>query len=212
MNRHVRGLTLLELLIATAVFALVGVMAYSGLFSVLESRDATAREAGRLAAVQYTVSRLTDDLRQIVDRPVRAQVPTEGAPLMMPTDGVRVLSLTRGGRPNPAGQARSTLARVHWALDADRRLLRAAQPHADELPGTPTPRRVVLKEVESLELRFLDRAGRWHSRWPTRETGAGAMTIPWAVEFTLVLADWGEIVRLVPLAGTAPVVPGAGGA
>jgi len=207
MKPRQRGLTLIELLIATAVFAMVGVMVYAALFSVLDSREATDRQARRLAAVQYAVARLADDLGQVVDRPVRSQVPTEGAPLLTPTDGTRVLTLTRGGRPNPAGQQRSSLARVHWLLDEDDRLLRAVQLHADMLPGETPQRRVVLEDVESVELRFLDRASRWHQRWPTLDTGAGAMELPWAVEFTLVLADWGEVVRLIPLTGTAPAAP-----
>lgn len=210
MRRRQHGLTLIELLIATAVFAMVGVMVYGALFSVLDSREATDRQAQRLAAVQYAVTRLADDLRQVVDRPVRSQVPTEGAPLFTPTDGMRVLTLTRGGRPNPADQLRSSLARVHWVLDEDNRLLRATQAHADVLPGREPQRRVLLDNVEAVEIRFLDRASRWHQRWPTGDTGAGAMKLPWAVEFTLVLADWGEIVRLIPLAGTAPGLPGGG--
>lgn len=208
MNRRQRGLTLVELLIATAVFALVGVMAYGALFSVLEARDSAQRQAERLAAVQYAVARLAGDLQQLVDRPVRAQVPIEGAPLLTPTDGVRVLTLTRGGRPNPANQARSSLARVHWAIDDEQRLVRAAQAHVDSLPGDTPQRRVVLSEVEAVELRFLDRASRWHTRWPSLDPGAGAGALPWAVEFTLVLEDWGEIVRLIPLAGTAPSLDG----
>lgn len=208
MRRRQRGLTLLELLIATAVFALVGVMAYGALFSVLGSRDTTERQAERLAAVQYAVSRLADDLRQVVDRPVRAQVPTEGAPLFTPTDGVRVLTLTRSGLPNPANQVRSSLARVYWAVDEDDRLLRAARIRVDALPGQEPQRRVLLEGVESVDFRFLDHASRWHERWPTSDTGAGAMVLPWAVEFTLVLDDWGEIVRLIPLAGAAPIAPG----
>lgn len=208
MRRRARGLTLVELLIATAIFALVGVMAYAALFSVLEARDSAGRQAERLAAVQYAVSQLTDDLRQVVDRPVRAQVPLQGAPLRTPTDGRGVLTLTRGGRPNPVAQARSSLARVHWGLDEEGRLLRAVQARTDVLPGERASDRVLLAHVDDLELRFLDRAGRWHRQWPSGDTGAGAMVLPWAVEVTLVLADWGEIVRLVPLAGTAPLGPG----
>lgn len=206
MRRAVRGLTLLELLIATGIFALVGVMAYTALFSLLEARDTGERQADRLAALQYAVSRLSQDLRQAVDRPVRALVPTEGAALFTPTDGKRVLVLTRGGRPNPAGLIRSTLARVHWAVDGDDRLLRAVQARTDQLPGTEPRRRVLLDNVESVELRFLDPDSRWQNRWPPQQSATPVEGLPRAVEVTLVLSDWGEIVRLIPLAGAAPPV------
>ncbi|MDZ7828507.1 MAG: type II secretion system minor pseudopilin GspJ [Halofilum sp. (in: g-proteobacteria)] len=211
MKRRQRGLTLIELLIATAVFAMVGVMVYAALFSVLDSREATDRQARRLAAVQYAVTRLTDDLRQVVDRPVRSQVPTEGAPLFTPTDGVRVLTLTRGGRPNPADQLRSSLARVHWVLDEDDRLLRAVGVHADALPGESPQRRLVLDEIDSIEFRFLDDGSRWQERWPPLNTGAGVIPLPRAVEVTLDLADWGEIVRLVQVTGGVPTAAPGGG-
>lgn len=207
MRRHARGLTLIELLIAAAIFAVVGVMAYQALFSLLESREGTQRAADRLAAVQYAVFRMTDDLRQLADRPVRSQVPREGLPLFTPDDGERVLAFTRGGRPNPAGQARGSLARVHWAVE-DGRLLRYLLPWPDTLPGQAPQRRVLLERVQAVELRFLAGDDRWRGRWPPLEVPVDAAGLPRAVELTLVLEDWGEVIRLLPL----PAADGGTGA
>lgn len=201
MKRRNHGFTLIELLIATAIFALVGVMAYSALFSVLEARASTERAAERLAAVQFAVFRLTEDLRQTVDRPVRAQVPDERLPLFIPVDGERVLTLTRGGLPNPADQQRSSLVRVHWLL-REGRLLRGLMVHPDTLPGQEARRRLLLDEVDAVELRFLGAGDEWHDRWPPLNAGPQSPGLPRAVELTLVLPDWGEVTRLVPLAGS----------
>lgn len=207
MRSGVRGLTLIELLIAAAIFAVVGVMAYQALFSLLGAREATQRQADRLAAVQYAVFRLSDDLRQVADRPVRAQVPREGLPLFTPDDGERVLAFTRGGQPNPAEQARSSLVRVHWAVE-DGRLLRYLSPRPDTLPGQAAQRRVLLDRIEGVELRFLGGGDAWRDRWPPLDAPPDGVGLPRAVELTLVLEDWGEVIRLLPLAGAA----GAAGA
>ena len=66
-----RGFTLLELLVALAIFALVSVMAYGGLASVLDQQFATDEIAGQLARLQKTYLLLQRDFEQLVPRPVR---------------------------------------------------------------------------------------------------------------------------------------------
>ncbi|MGB5440345.1 MAG: prepilin-type N-terminal cleavage/methylation domain-containing protein, partial [Gammaproteobacteria bacterium] len=48
----VRGFTLLEMLVALAIFSLLAVMSYGGLAAVLEQQFRTEAEAERLAALQ----------------------------------------------------------------------------------------------------------------------------------------------------------------
>ncbi len=199
------GVTLLELLVALAVFAVIGVAAYTALFSVLDARSATERQSQRLTAVQRSVGALSDDLRQIVDRPVRALQPAQQAPLLAQPGQAALIEFTRGGWPNPADLERSTLARVQWTLD-DGRLRRYAQARPDARPDPEPTRRVYLREVASVEFRFLDGEAEWRDQWPPLNTGPGpaAVALPRAVEFTLELEDWGEIRRLIAVA------PGSG--
>jgi len=211
MSRRAHGVTLLELLVALAIFAIIGVAAYTALFSVLDARAVTKRQSERLAAVQYAVGMLGDDLRQAVDRPVRAVQPGEGGALAAPGTGGYVFALTRGGWPNPAQVARSTLIRVTWSLDGAR-LLRSWHARPDALAGVEPVRRVVLDDVDDVRLRFLAPDGHWDDRWPPLNA-AGTTGLPRAVEVTLDLADWGEIRRLFALPdGTTPAVPPTTGA
>jgi general secretion pathway protein J len=209
-RRRVAGVTLLELLVALAVFAVIGVAAYTALFAVLDARSATERQSQRLAAVQRTVGALTDDLRQIVDRPVRAIQPAQRAPVLAQPGQRALIEFTRGGWPNPAGLARSTLARVQWTLE-DGTLRRTAQARPDAQRTSEPPRRVYLEDVAAAELRFLAPGGDWRDQWPPLNTGPEGPTMPQAIEVTLELDDWGEIRRLIapaPGGGAGPTDAG----
>lgn len=213
-TRHHQGLTLIELLVATAVFTIVAVAAYSGLISVLEAREHTDRRADRLAAVQRTVDRLAEDLQQSLPRSVRTDLRGQGHALTDGPDPRDVVRVTRGGWPNPAGLDRATLVRVHWRLEDDGRLVRIWQTRPDAVAGTPTTRRLQLTDVERVETRFLDAAGDWQERWPADMAAQRSDELPQAVEITLVVADWGVIERLFALAPGAhalqPPPPTAG--
>lgn len=209
---HARGFTLLELLVAMAIFGLIGVGAYTGLFAVLDAREATRAQSERLAGVQYAVDAMVEDLRQAIDRPVRATRPERRAPLYAPGEGGDpLLAVTRGGRPNPAGLPRSTVARVHWHLAQDG-LERSTLARPDATRAVAPPRRRLLERVEAVRFRFLDTDGDWSQRWPALND-TGEPGLPRAVEVTFVLADWGEITRLVAIArGPSPPGEAAAGA
>jgi len=111
-----RGFTLLELIVATGIFALLSLMAFGGLRSVLDT-EAAARDTGtRLADLQTTLWFMGRDMSQMVPRDIRdafgdprpALVGTSGAP--------GVLEFTHGGWDNPLGQARSNLRRVAYRV------------------------------------------------------------------------------------------------
>ncbi len=214
MRRPQAGVTLIELLIALAVFAVIGVAAYTALFAVLDARAATQARAERLAEVQFGVGRLADDLRQTVDRSAHAAQPAARRPVTTEPEsqGDGAFALTRAGWANPADLPRSTLARVTWQLEEDR-LLRHVRRSVDGGTNTEPLTRVVLEGVESIELRFRGAGDEWHERWPPLNRDATAGNLPRAVEVTLTLSDWGDIRRLFTLPASAPqVIPGGDGA
>ncbi len=200
-----RGFTLMELLVALAVFAIMATAAYSGLSNVLLTRAAVEQQNRRLATVQLAAFRLEQDIQQAAPRGVRDEY---GDPQPALRGGGLLddaLILTRAGWDNPLRQPRATLQRVAYRL-REGRLWRL---HWDVLDrgGPLAPREtLLLDQVREFRVRFLDQAGEWRSEWPlpidnTDDRPSDPNAPPRAVEMTLTLEDWGAITRLFPLPG-----------
>lgn len=206
-NTQTRGFTLLELLVALAVFAIMAVAAYGGLRSVLFTRAAVDEENRRLAAVQLAVFRLEQDIEQTLPRGIRDEY---GEPQPALSGGAlldEALILTRAGWDNPLGQTRANLQRVAYRWQ-DGRLWRLYWPVLDQ-GGPVEPREtLLLDQVQEFKVRFLDQGDVWQNDWPpltdhtTRDSRPpDPNALPRAVEITLTLEDWGAITRLLPLPG-----------
>jgi general secretion pathway protein J len=212
-ERQHKGFTLLELLVALAVFSLVSVMAYAGLRTVLQSKQQTEQHAARLQQVQSAILLLERDLGQFVPRPVRDEYGDAEMPLRTADYGAIKLAFTRAGRANPTGLPRSTLQRVAYGIEEEV-LQRYSWPVLDRAQDSTPYRAVLLDRVREFNLRYLDDAREWQSQWPPSGGQPGALEpLPRALEVTLVLEDLGEIRRLFPLF-VEPLAPAgeAGGA
>jgi general secretion pathway protein J len=197
-SRH-SGFTLLELLVALAVFSLVSVMAYSGLRTVLQSKQQTDEHAGRIQQLQSAVLMLERDLSQFVPRPVRDEYGDESDAWHTSDYGAIRLAFTRGGRRNPTAIARSTLQRVAYGVE-DEQLLRFSWPVLDRAQGTEPYRVALLDGVREFSLRYRGDGDEWLTQWPPVGLAPGdPVPLPNAVEVTLELADMGKIRRLFPL-------------
>ena len=202
-----RGFTLLELLVALAVFAIMSIAAYSGLSNVLFTRAAVEMENRRLAMTQLAFHRLGQDLEQVIPRSVRDEYGEPEPALRGNIQDSEALLFTRAGWDNPLGQPRANLQRVAYRL-REGRLWRL---HWDALDrgGLAEPREIMLLDrVRALRLRFLDQDDAWRNDWPPPADGLSDPgrkpkpdPLPRAVEISLTLEDWGEITRLLLLPG-----------
>lgn len=194
-----RGFTLLELLIALAVFAIVATAAYSGLASVLNTRAAVEREATRLSELQLAWFLLERDLEQAAPRPIRDEFGQTRPALESGGLSDALLIFTRAGWDNPLHRPRSTLQRLGYRLH-DRQLWRFYWNALDRGNATPPRETVLLDAVQEVRLRFLDSSGDWRDDWPpTTVDDSAAVLLPRAVAVTVLLDDWGEITRLFRL-------------
>jgi general secretion pathway protein J len=197
-----RGFTLIEVLVALAVFGVMSLLAYAALGSTLSNADYLTDRMERLQSVQRTVRYLSSDLLQAAPRPVRSDLGETYVPAVYSTLSSDFgLEMTHGGWGNPAGLPRSTLQRVAYRIEEDQ-LLRY---HWGVLDRTYTNEPIVtvlLDNVESLYFRFYDAAGNASEVWPPegQQGGTSLRLRPRAVEFVLTLPDQGEITRLLEIA------------
>jgi general secretion pathway protein J len=118
-----------------------------------------------------------------------------------------MVDLTRAGWSNTAGQQRSTLQRVSYALVGDV-LKRSYQSNLDTVQGNKPVVQDLLTGVKGVQLRYLDGNQAWQSQWPETNTiqgGAGPtadiQSRPVAVEIIVQFKDWGAIRRVIEVAG-----------
>lgn len=191
-----RGFTLIEMLVALAIFALVSAVSFSGILVMVDNRERVTDHADRLAAIQTAFSLLERDLQQAVARPIRDPL-GDPRPAMIAED-LADLEFTRSGRSNPLGLRRSELERVAYRIDDDR-LVRLSWGVLDQQPEPLRRDRELLGGATEIELRFMDADREWREIWPPAGALQGSPQLPRAVEFTVVLDDLDRITRVIAL-------------
>jgi general secretion pathway protein J len=198
------GLTLIELLIAVAVFSVLSALAYSGLNNVLLTASRTQAEAEKLAQLQMAMRFIQRDFDQLINRQIRDQFGDKQPPLESaePSDEQPIVSFTRAGWSNPARQLRSTLQRVAYDLnEEEERLVRITWPELDGATEETALRMILLEPVTALSFRYMNDQGDWQNTWPPlqQSIGLNQAPLPKAVEFNLTAEPWGRLRRILLL-------------
>lgn len=191
-----RGFTLVEMLVALTIFALMSVLAYRGLTAVLETRAHLTDDNRRWRDIALTLAQLEQDLGQAVNRPLR-----DNGDLLLPA---------LVGNPQPVGDdAQLSLSRMGMAWHTgvladvqrhgyrlnDGTLEQLVWPVLDRAPRSEPVVHRLLERVSRFELRYLDGSGNWQPRWPL----PGMPALPAALEVVLEFDHGGVVTRVFAL-------------
>jgi general secretion pathway protein J len=220
MNRRgVRGFTLLELLVALFITAILFAMGYGALSQALTSRKEVEEQSARLSALQQAMRVMEQDLELMQPRPARDPLGNGYEPALLVSQNVAsdsaassddtasmaqslpLLTFTRGGWANPAGLPRSELQRVSYLL-RDGKLIRQHLPAMDTTAATAVVERELLDQVQAVSFQYMDESFTWSSAWPTPGMQMSTPQELWrarpiAVKVVLSLKDTGALTRII---------------
>ncbi|MCP1104705.1 type II secretion system minor pseudopilin GspJ [Serratia nevei] len=195
------GFTLVEMLLAIALFAMLSLTALAVFRGVLKNDDITRRKSTQLTQLQRALAIVERDVTHAQARsPIgdkRLPAAPEFAALQTAgEDADFQLLLIRNGWPNPQARLpRATLERVAYRYRQGR-LERLSYPNLSS-PQAAARSVLLLPEVTRFRLRFYQQ-GEWLTAWR-----AGGL-LPQAVEIVVETPALGEVRRIVALPAARP--------
>lgn len=183
------GLTLIELMVAIALLAILSLLAHRGLDSMSRANAHSLAQSERWQAVTLFFERFSADVSQPARRPVR-----NAAGTMLPAWWGRPAAEDapfEWSRKSRTGQDEVRLG--YWLREGTIELL--LWPELDRAPGSLPRVYPLLENVSALKIRHLDAAGNWQDRWPISDQEV----LPRAVTIEITLAEGATLRRVFAL-------------
>ncbi|QDQ27974.1 type II secretion system protein GspJ [Chitinimonas arctica] len=191
--RNRKGFTLIEILIALAVFSVLAVIAYQGVARMAIAKQVMDADNRKWRELTVAMARFEDDFSQAANRSYINQFGSTVDPLQ--------------GAAGPLNSSGALLELVRY--DGDRLIhlgYRLRQGHLELLlwntlhqaPRTEPTALALLDHVKDFKLRFLDQSKQWQLSWPAGQA-TKITALPRGVEITLTLESGEVITRLFAL-------------
>lgn len=213
-----KGFTLIEVMIAILIMAIIAVMASQSFSVAISSSEATQEAIDRMAKVDRVWVLFETDLRNAIPAmPIVSRDKPIPPVYIEPSEEYR-LTILRAGYANPLKLPRTEMVRIGYRFE-DNVLFRDTWINIAENDQREAKPQIVIEGLEDIFIKALPdnnrssvAAGPWLERWP--QNGQPPNKLPAAIEITLVTEDFGEISRIYSLLpgidNTAQPVPPPG--
>ncbi|TPH15248.1 type II secretion system minor pseudopilin GspJ [Litorilituus lipolyticus] len=203
------GFTLLEVLIAIAIFSVVGLASFT-IFDTVQRGDETSKlRSARQNELQRAFILIERDLSQLARRSIRINGEAPSKQYLQTAEesfleNEQALAFVRHGWTNPGMLLpRSELQAVAYRL-RDEMLERLHYNFVDAVVGEEPKVRPLISEVNGISFEFYD-GKEWQDKWPKQE-------LPLAIAIEVDTQDFGLIRRQFLVAGeTVPARDNADG-
>jgi general secretion pathway protein J len=203
LNKQNYGFTLIEILVAMAIFTVIGLASTGVLTSVINSDQLSSERFERLEKLQRAMLTIERDILQIVPRAVRingdpVDTVISGGEDVFDSDADG-LGFVRIGWHNPQMLLpRSSLQAVGYRIQ-EQQLQRLYGNYVDNVIGYEPKVKVLLFGIEDFRVSFLTKAEQLEEpeEW---DEAYSSSTLPIAISITIVSKTFGEIRREFMLA------------
>lgn len=190
---RISGFTLLEMVVAVAIFAVMAGIAYGGLNQTIKTGNQVSESNQRLSELQFALSYFSRDWLQVSSRKIRNQYGDEESNIIIADNSV---SFTHGGWSNLLQIKRSNLQRVQYLL-IDTNLIRRHWVSLDQGIGEEPLESILLHNVSALEIGFIDAFEKQIDSWPKELIQDGSRPI--ALIISVEIAQLGKTWRYLEI-------------
>lgn len=197
-NQKHRGFTLIEMLVAITIFAIVATISYSSLSTALLARERTEAFHKDLTDLQIAIQIIDKDFRQIINRSVRD--PFGGAEMFAALQlgsSDSLVAFTHAGWPNPLNLPRSELRRIAYTIE-DNKLIRQHWQHVDRESASNPITTELIDNIDDVDITVIDQDNEPQTFWPIEnfDEENQQATLPKGIEVVLRHQNWGQIRRV----------------
>ncbi|MBT4836493.1 MAG: type II secretion system minor pseudopilin GspJ [Methylococcales bacterium] len=199
------GFTLIEILIALAIFAVLSVLAFSGLSNVLEINQHNQQALNKLQGIQVGYSKIANDLQHLIERSIRSEYDQILPPIVANNLEPTKLEFTRSGILLPGKTIVQKPSRIAYTFKNDQ-IIRSIWQVLDRSQDSQAIEEVIFNEAEAFEIRLIDDQGKWHRQWGHLAfISSESKTTLAAIETTITFKKTGKIKRLFMVPQHAPL-------
>jgi general secretion pathway protein J len=203
--KNYKGFTLIEILIALTVFAILATLTSSSLFYAFTARTRVNAQAERLNSIQLAVSLIQQETTQAVARSIRGN-DLHVFPVFVGQP--QYLELTHDGNINPKSlEKRSTLKRIAL-LCMENKLLHRTWESLDPVDRNKYEDKILLDDVTECHFNFLNQNSQPLQEWREQAVNQNQKKelLPKAIQINITLREWGNmnLLFIIPEALYAP--------